>query len=75
MDKLAGLMRNSYGNYVVQKALKIAEGEDKKSIVQSIQNNIPVISDKKIRQKWTVLLEQGIENDPNFQFEGLRLED
>lgn len=75
MDKLAGLMKNSYGNYVVQKALKIAEGEDKKSIVQSIQNNIPVISDKKIRQKWTVLLEQGIENDPNFQFEGLRLED
>lgn len=28
-DKLSGLIRNSYGNYVVQKALKIGFGKEK----------------------------------------------
>jgi hypothetical protein len=49
MDKLAGLMKNSFGNYVVQKALAIASNEDKVTLAEAIRQNIPLISDKKIR--------------------------
>lgn len=31
-DKLAGLIRNSFGNYVVQKALKLSQGNDKQAL-------------------------------------------
>ena len=35
-DKLPSVIKNSYGNFVVQKALKIATGEDKQNLVNSI---------------------------------------
>ena len=65
MDKLAGLMKNSYGNYVVQKALNIAHGPDKECIAQAIYKNIPQIQDKKLRAKWGMLLYQSIEGYPD----------
>jgi hypothetical protein len=46
IDKLVNVMRNSYGNYVVQKALSLAVGEARKTLVESIYNNIPLIQDK-----------------------------
>ncbi len=56
-EKLSGLIRNSYGNYVVQKALKIATGDDRKNIISSINHHIPNIPDKKIRSKWEKIIE------------------
>jgi len=55
-DKLSGLIRNSYGNYVVQKALKIAQGKDKQFLQNAIAKSIPQIPDRKIRSKWEQIL-------------------
>jgi len=60
MERLAGLMKNSYGNYVVQKALSIAKNETKERLAKAIASNIPQISDKKLRMKWQYLLEKSL---------------
>lgn len=66
IDKLVTVMRNSYGNYVVQKALYLSNGDVKIALADAIYENIPVIQDKKIRVKWAQLLQNSIANDLNF---------
>lgn len=56
IDKLVTVMRNSYGNYVVQKALNYATGDAKIALADAIYNSIPNIQDKKIRVKWAQIL-------------------
>ena len=51
IEKLVNLMQNSFGNYVVQTALELSEGETKKKLARSIYDNIPSIQDRKIRIK------------------------
>lgn len=58
---IIGLIRNSFGNYVVQRGLEVAEGQDLEILITSIYNRLPEITDKKIRAKW----EQIIENSKN----------
>jgi len=50
--KFLGLIRNSYGNYVVQRALNVASGEDKEKLLKAISMRLPEVSDRKIRNKW-----------------------
>lgn len=45
-------MKNNYGNYVVQKALKISCGAPKLKLIISILKNIEKIGDKKLIVKW-----------------------
>lgn len=45
-------MKNNYGNYVVQKALKISTGSHKNKLIISILKNIEKIGDKKLIGKW-----------------------
>jgi hypothetical protein len=40
---------NSYGNFVVQNALKCAPLEDKNKLSEQIEKNIPYITDPKIK--------------------------
>ena len=49
---------NSYGNFVVQNALKFATQEDRMKLGEQIERNIPNITDPKIKQKWTQLLKR-----------------
>jgi len=49
---------NSYGNFVVQNALKFATQEDRMKLADQIERNIPNITDLKIKQKWTQLLKR-----------------
>lgn len=49
---------NSYGNFVVQNALKFASLEDRNKLSEQIEKNIPNISDAKIKQKWSQLLKK-----------------
>ena len=58
-------MRNSYGNYVVQKALNMAKGEVKSELVMAIQRNIGQLSEKKLKQKWSQLVEEAIKKGFN----------
>lgn len=46
------LMKSSYGNYVMQKALKVSSGENKNKLTESIINNIDKLNDKKLVFKW-----------------------
>jgi hypothetical protein len=49
---------NSYGNFVVQNALKFATQEDRVKLADRIERTIPTITDPKIKQKWTQLLKR-----------------
>mmetsp|Transcript_42593 Transcript_42593/g.40857 ORF Transcript_42593/g.40857 Transcript_42593/m.40857 type:complete len:208 (-) Transcript_42593:485-1108(-) len=57
-DRLTNLIMNSYGNFVVQNALKFATQEDRLRLAEQIQKTIPSITDQKIKQKWTQLLKR-----------------
>lgn len=49
---LVNLIKNSFGNYVIQKAMNLAEGETTQIICDAVYDCIPQIADKKIKMKW-----------------------
>ncbi len=53
-------MKNNFGNYVVQKALAIAQGDMKVEVGMAIQENIPHLSDKKLKSKWSQILDKSL---------------
>ncbi len=59
-DKLLALMKNNFGNYVVQKALVLAEGDIKAEMGMAIKENIPHLTDKKLKTKWTQILNKSL---------------
>ena len=50
-------MKNSYGNYVIQKALKLSNGHFKVKFTNNIKKCLDKITDKKLINKWTNILE------------------
>lgn len=59
---------NSYGNFVVQNALKYATLEDRTKLSEQIEKNIPNITDGRIKQKWIALLKKKNLGDLKGQF-------
>lgn len=57
------IMKNSYGNYVFQKALALAKGIDKFVIIDVIFRNFPTIQDQKIKMKWIKLLKKNLRQE------------
>lgn len=57
------VMKNSYGNYVFQKALALAKGIDKFKIIDIIFRNFPTIQDQKIKMKWIKLLKKNLKQE------------
>ena len=55
--KISEIMKNSFGNYVIQKALKISISEDKKKLIEEVSKNIYKINDKKLILKWKSILD------------------
>lgn len=53
-------MKNNYGNFVVQKALKLAKGLMKMKLLNCIIKNIDKIGDKKIMAKWESIVSMHI---------------
>ena len=51
-ERLAEIMKNNYGNYVIQKALRISKGNENALLVSSVYNNIYKLNDKKLISKW-----------------------
>lgn len=45
-------MKNEYGNFVIQKALKLSQNLNRKRLVKLIQKNVDKIGDKKLVVKW-----------------------
>jgi len=60
-DNITDLMVNSYGNYVVQKALKLSSKNDKIVLINNIYKNMQKIKDKKLIQKWKTIIESNLE--------------
>ena len=50
------VMKSSYGNYVIQKALKISNGEHRKKLVFNAAKDIDNLIENKLIQKWKSLL-------------------
>jgi hypothetical protein len=55
-NKINEIMKNNYGNYVIQKALKLSSGKSKKLLVITVQNNINKLKEKKLIIKWHSIL-------------------
>ena len=55
-NNLSELMLNNYGNYVIQKAIKLSSGNSKDRLVQEIIKNLYIIEDKKIINKWKMII-------------------
>ena len=50
------IMKDNFGNYVIQKALKISSGELKQKLAEKISKNIYDFRDKKLIAKWKRLV-------------------
>ena len=51
-DQIGQIMKNSFGNYVIQKALKIAKGKSELLLAEFVNRNIYKLNDKKLITKW-----------------------
>ena len=51
-DRIAEVMKNNFGNYVIQKGLKISKGKERVLLVDTVNKNIFRLNDKKLISKW-----------------------
>lgn len=59
-NQMIQIMKNCYGNYVIQKALKISSGFIKKYLIEYINKNLYKLNEEKLIMKWVNILEQYI---------------
>ena len=55
-ENIFEIIQNKYGNYVIQKALKLASGKIQNIIISEINKNINKLEDKKIINKWKAII-------------------
>ena len=55
-NNIIELIKNKYGNYVIQKAVKLSSGIIKERIIGEICKNINKLEDKKILNKWKTII-------------------
>ena len=55
-NNIIEIMKNKYGNYVIQKALKLSSGNYKEKLLLEINKNINKLEDKKIINKWKAII-------------------
>jgi len=53
-------MKSNYGNYVIQKALKLSCYTPKLNLINNIIQNLNKIGDNKLIQKWRSIIEAGM---------------
>ena len=51
-EHIGEIMKSSYGNYVIQKALKVSKGINERILAQSISKSIYQLNDRKLISKW-----------------------
>jgi len=51
-NRISEMIKSSYGNYVIQKALRVARGEERERFVHLIKKNMQKMNDKKVVRKW-----------------------
>ncbi|MCQ2817080.1 MAG: hypothetical protein MJ252_07430 [archaeon] len=60
---ISEIMKNSYGNYVIQKALKLVKGEDEIFFAQCVERNIYKLTDTKLINKWKNIVQSHLPNN------------
>ena len=60
-NRIVDLMKNNYGNYVVQKALKLANEKNMYKLIEVISKNLDKIGDKKLISKWKSIVQSRLE--------------
>ena len=55
-NRISEVMKDNYGNFVVQKTLKLASGYSKNILIMEISNNVYKLNNKKLISKWKSLL-------------------
>ncbi len=55
-NNLCELMLNNYGNYVIQKSIKLSSGNSRERLIENILKNLYIIEDKKIINKWKMII-------------------
>jgi hypothetical protein len=55
-NNLSEVMQNNYGNYVIQKAVKLSSGKSQERLIKDIVKNIHKLEDKKIINKWKMII-------------------
>ena len=54
------LIKNSFGNFVLQKALKLTSGRKKTKLTNAIKKSLEKLSDKKLIKKWKTILQSSL---------------
>ena len=54
------IVKDSFGNYVVQTALKVSKGNMKMILITSIDNNLHELDDVRLIKKWKLILAENI---------------
>ena len=61
-NRICEVMRSNYGNYVIQKAIKLSKGENKKKLIFNSAKDINKLNDAKLITKWKSILSPHIKD-------------
>ena len=71
INKICEVMKSNYGNYVIQKAIKLAKGEHKQKLVFNAAKDINKLNEPKLIKKWKLILSPNIKELSNEQLKYL----
>ena len=60
--KISEIMKSNFGNFVIQKAIKLSSGENKRKLIIEVSKNIYKLNDKKLIIKWKDLILKDLKN-------------
>ena len=63
-NRIYEVMKSNYGNYVIQKALKLAKGEKKNDLIFNAARLINKLNENKLINKWKSILSPYISELP-----------
>ena len=65
-------MKSNYGNYVIQKAIKLSKGLFKQKLIYNASKDINKLNEQKLIKKWKSILIPHIKDLSNEQIESLK---
>ena len=71
INKICEVMKSNYGNYVIQKVIKLAKGEHKQKLVFNAAKDINKLNEPKLIKKWKLILSPNIKELSNEQLKYL----
>ena len=72
INRICDIMKSNYGNYVIQKAIKLAKGDYKQKLIYNAAKDINKLNDQKLIKKWKSILFPHIKELTNEQKESLK---